>query len=266
MLAELQCALQLKGRAEATVPATAGHDMCRFFVNLAGSVLVEDCKGVVTRESAPHRYLAARGYYAGYDTHIEGPLEELCRAGDLHFKTGSRRFDILFSKGSVKVSMQRLVRSSDFETTSTALAAPHVCHVRITCLHHKQQASKLYADSGGPYSLYYVSLVFAAFQQHLTRLSECQQVLVECKMGDKASMDDLGQVEEQMSRLKHYSRINHGLLIAFPKSGNSISWCRHTYSAGSYSSSRFLLSRSEQAQDDEYITQLYNEVEPFRKY
>ena len=84
-------------------------------------------------------------------------------------------------------------------------------------------------------------------------------------MGHKASLDDLGQVEEQMSRVRHTFRfINHGLMIAFPKSGSSVAWCRCTYQKGSYPRDRYLLNRPLRAQDDDYITRMYEEVKPFR--
>ena len=35
-------------------------------------------------------------------------------------------------------------------------------------------------------------------------------------------MDDLGQVEERTPSIRrHFSRVNNGLLLTFPKSGNS---------------------------------------------
>lgn len=93
------------------------------------------------------------------------------------------------------------------------------------------------------------------------------QVFIETKKGNKASLDDLGQVEEHISRIKrHFSQVNNGLLIAFPKSGTSISWCRSSYSyqKGGYVRDTYRLDRAQRFQDDDYITQLYNEVKPFR--
>ncbi len=99
-------ALQVKGRPGATVPETTAEGMCRFAVNLANDIYIEDCKGVVTREGTPQRYLAARLYYSGYDVRIEKPLHELCHVGEASFTTSNRVYDILFGKGAVKVSMQ----------------------------------------------------------------------------------------------------------------------------------------------------------------
>lgn len=99
-------ALQVKGRPGATVPATSAEGLCRFAVNLANDIYIEDCKGVVTREGTPQRYLAARLYYSGYDVRIEEPLHELCHVGEASFSSSNRKYDILFGKGAVKVSMQ----------------------------------------------------------------------------------------------------------------------------------------------------------------
>ena len=85
------------------MPATTGDDMCRFIVNLAGNVYLEDCKSTVTREGTPQRYLAARLYQAGYDVWTEGALYEVCLVGDASFTTGARRFDVMAGKGQVKV-------------------------------------------------------------------------------------------------------------------------------------------------------------------
>ena len=91
------------------------------------------------------------------------------------------------------------------------------------------------------------------------------QVFIETKKGNKASLDDLGQVEEHISRIKrHFSHVNNGLLIAFPKSGTSIAWCRSSYQKGSYMRDTYRLDRAQRSQDDDYITKLYHEVKTFR--
>ena len=97
----------MKGRPEATVPETTAAGMCRYAVNLANHVYSEGvyCKGVVTRPGTPHRYLAARLYYSGYDVRIEEALHELCQDGGASFALSKRRYDILLGKGAVKVSM-----------------------------------------------------------------------------------------------------------------------------------------------------------------
>jgi len=91
------------------------------------------------------------------------------------------------------------------------------------------------------------------------------QVFIETKKGNQASLEHLGQVEEHISRIKrHFRHVNNGLLIAFPERGTSISWCRSTYQKGSYMPDTYRLDRAQRSQDDDYITQLYNEVKPFR--
>ncbi len=90
-------------------------------------------------------------------------------------------------------------------------------------------------------------------------------MIIECKKANVAKTDVLGQVEEQISRIKHqYPRTNCGLLIAFPPSSNSPSWCRLRYQNGGFVKDDFLLTRAERADYSGYIDQMFKEVEPFR--
>ena len=88
------------------MPETTADGMCLFAVNLAYEVISKDCKNIVTREATPHKYLAARLWWAGYDVWVLETLTEVCVMGDQKFSSDKRIFDLMFGYRQNKESMK----------------------------------------------------------------------------------------------------------------------------------------------------------------